>query len=264
MADNILEDLKCPVCLEICEDPIETNCCHKLLCKSCVEQLDKCVYCRIKCYFSPSFIGQRMINSLPYECEYCQIIISRGDKKDHSLKCEKIPTNCPVCNIKVEKMKILNHLLETHSDEMFKNLDSIFNSFQANNVIKTGISIEAQKNGKGNDARLGETGKYYCGAQLDGFCNCCDGNCGPTSGCNCSFCMKLDIKSRNLPRGWLVNAAGFNARKYNQNGNYYCGRRVMTGVRDCDGYCGPTNGPNCDDCRRLDRMSQNRYKQFVD
>lgn len=41
------------------------------------------------------------------------------------------------------------------------------------------------KNDKGRIARLGETGKYYCGGDLEGHCNCCNGECGPTNGCNC-------------------------------------------------------------------------------
>jgi hypothetical protein len=38
-------------------------------------------------------------------------------------------------------------------------------------------------------ARIGETGKYYCGGKVGKKCKCCDGNCGPTNGCNCTACM---------------------------------------------------------------------------
>ena len=55
--------------------------------------------------------------------------------------------------------------------------------------------------------------------------------------------MELDIESRNLPKGWLVNREGYSAKL--NNGKFYCGRLVLEGVEDCDGWCGPNNGPQC-------------------
>lgn len=49
------------------------------------------------------------------------------------------------------------------------------------------------KNDKGREAKLGENGKYFCGGILGTNCMCCNGYCGPSNGCNCSSCMKLDI-----------------------------------------------------------------------
>ena len=31
-----LTDYKCPLCIEISTDPIESNCCHHIFCKLCV------------------------------------------------------------------------------------------------------------------------------------------------------------------------------------------------------------------------------------
>ena len=53
--------------------------------------------------------------------------------------------------------------------------------------------ISDKQNEKGRRARIGESGKYYCGGVLDTNCMCCNGYCGPDNGCNCSACMKLDI-----------------------------------------------------------------------
>ena len=119
--------------------------------------------------------------------------------------------------------------------------------------------IETTSNANGHIARLGSTGKYYCGMTLDGQrCGCCDGYCGPTNGCNCSACMKLDVGRRWLPPGWLVNRDGCPARK--SQGIFYCGRRVLVGVVNCDGYCGPTNGPNCVACQILQQQVGGRYR----
>ena len=56
--------------------------------------------------------------------------------------------------------------------------------------------------------------------------------------------MELDVRQgRALPPGWLVNREGYAARK--SGDLFYCGRLVLENEEDCDGYCGPTNGPNC-------------------
>ena len=61
--------------------------------------------------------------------------------------------------------------------------------------------------------------------------------------------MKLDV--RGLPCGTLVNRHGSTSSRSNQTGLFYCGMKVMVGVQGCDGYCGPTNGPNCQACKIL-------------
>ena len=70
--------------------------------------------------------------------------------------------------------------------------------------------------------QIGTTGKYYCGQRLLD-CRCCDGQCGPTNGCNCADCMQLDVHSRHLPPGQLVNNIGRVSRR-SSNGHFYCGR----------------------------------------
>ena len=66
------------------------------------------------------------------------------------------------------------------------------------------LSIEKRVNSRGYEARFEKSGKYYCGKNLDGSkCKCCNGYCGPTSGCNCSGCMKLDLNSRKSVSAFL-------------------------------------------------------------
>ncbi|CAH0559020.1 unnamed protein product [Brassicogethes aeneus] len=48
-------------------------------------------------------------------------------------------------------------------------------------------------NSAGVTAKQGEFGKYYCGQRVL-TCTCCDGICGPDSGCNCQPCQKLDAE----------------------------------------------------------------------
>ena len=88
---------------------------------------------------------------------------------------------------------------------------------------------------------------------------CCDGICGPLTGCNCSACMKLDIKARVLPLGWLVNSEGFNSRKNGNDGLFYCGRQCRVKKNGSIGFCGPSSGKNCKSCKKLDMMAKERY-----
>lgn len=132
-----------------------------------------------------------------------------------------------------------------------------------NNQNNNDDRIAATRNDFGRRARLGSTGKYYCGGRLDGpRCACCNGQCGPSNGCNCSACMILDVQKRELPRGWLVNREGGSARCSSETpGVFYCGRMVMTDNPRTDGYCGPTNGEQCIACRRLNEQEVGRYRR---
>ncbi|KAJ0180993.1 hypothetical protein K1T71_003078 [Dendrolimus kikuchii] len=48
-------------------------------------------------------------------------------------------------------------------------------------------------NGAGITAKLGDSGKYYCGLRIL-TCTCCDGLCGPHSGCACPPCTALSAE----------------------------------------------------------------------
>ena len=37
-----------------------------------------------------------------------------------------------------------------------------------------------------------------------------------------------------------------------ETGKYYCKSKLIGKCNCCDGYCGPTNGQNCDACMELD------------
>lgn len=108
--------------------------------------------------------------------------------------------------------------------------------------------------------RIGATGKYYCGKRIkDG-----ESECGPLQGSNCRKCQQLDVAARDLPKGFLVNSEGRIARLGADRTNWYCGAGVLQGVENCDGYCGPTNGPNCASCRDLQSLAQSRYRKLIE
>lgn len=220
--EDMRSSIECPICLDLCNEAIECSKCGNIFCDSCIKK-SKSEICSV-C---------RQENRYFVSISVRRIINNYKIKTDPNY---------------VEKLDTINRSLINNAD-----IEVPSGSIH---------SIEKQRNPLSNKvSRLGKSGKYYCGQKLDGFCGCCNGFCGTTNGCNCSECMMLDIKCRNLPKGWLVNKEGFSARR-SQTGIFYCGRKCMTNVARCDGYCGPTNGPNCASCKVLDQQTINQNSRY--
>ncbi|KAI8799965.1 hypothetical protein BJ742DRAFT_745669 [Cladochytrium replicatum] len=136
--------------------------------------------------------------------------------------------------------------------------------------------IVPKTNRAGRISRLGSTGKFYCGAQIENSAcatsnhsGCKGGICGPTNGCNCLPCMELDIKIRRLPPGFLVNRGGAPCRLQAQsatqfllsfvgcNPTWYCGR-TMPEIR---AKCTPSKP--CDDCSHMKQVGHIHYAELL-
>ena len=73
--------------------------------------------------------------------------------------------------------------------------------------------------------------------------------------------MKLDVKSRQLTKGYLVNREGRISKFNSAQQRFYCGSKVMNNNSFfSDGYCGPDDGNNCPACMRLDYQHDKRYQ----
>lgn len=105
----------------------------------------------------------------------------------------------------------------------------------------------------GYHPRRGTTGLFYCGRRVMMDNNFpygrvgCDGRCGPTNGPNCPSCVAYGISQGDgYPQ---VTSDG---RKQGDTGLFYCGKKMSckeTAVHN--GYCGPNNGPCCEDCFKV-------------
>lgn len=268
--DDIYKYLECPICLDLCNDPVEAHCCHSIYCKACAISIkSKCSLCKSQIFqFSSSIISKRMLDSIPVECDYCKEKSTRGNLESHLKRCPKRLFKCHFCMLEITKFDYPTHLISEHINEYENAFDKFYGLFnqekdETKPKSQTSISIDTQTNQEGKISRLGESGKYYCGKKIqEDKCNCCDSTCGVSNGCNCASCMQLDITHRKLPNGWLVNSKGFNARKGNLE-IFYCGRKVLnTLFMRSDGYCGPTDGPNCVSCQALDLLSKTRYNSM--
>ena len=250
------EDLKCCICLDIAKDAVETTCCFQVNCQQCMSNLEECPICRAELTVKPSMVVRRIIGRLPVTCpnKGCNFQTTRSDLDQHCMKCEFQIFECPSrdCGFSGSKRSFADHLASAHTTALVLNHKQLFEKTTVTDRIKTVVT------NRGN-VRLGATGKYYCAGPLNGQCTCCDGNCGTGNGCNCLECMRLDVTVRELPRNWLINRDGFACRKGQAGRNFYCGRKVMEGEYGCDGYCGPTDGPNCYACRKIDEQYDSRY-----
>eukprot|EP00794_Sanderia_malayensis_P013956 gene13956-15412_t len=271
MSDSMLESLTCPICLEIAKDAVESTCCHHIFCEECKRMLDghPCPQCRKNDFTTTiSHVTRRIIGNLPVPCEWigCKDQLVRSELKEHMAKCQHRIIKCPSqgCVFSGKESDFVAHLAADHKANLVKNAEKIFQQQQDVNMQQQPIErdlLAIKRNGYGRICRPGETGKYYCGGSLGHVrCPCCNGYCGPTNGCNCSDCMKMDVKMHKLPPKWYINREGAISRISPETGRFYCGRCVLQGARNCDGYCGPTNGPNCQACRILQVQEKDRYK----
>lgn len=101
---------------------------------------------------------------------------------------------CNSCAARVKVNDFGKHCFECHED-LIRNCfdkskhDSLASAWES----KTADQIGSIVNLNDSDATLGQTGKYYCGNTADACKTCCDGHCGPDSGCNCRACMLIDV-----------------------------------------------------------------------
>ena len=241
--------LQCGICLELATNAVETCCCHQLFCETCVIGIDNCPICRKALKTIESHAIRRIIGILPEPCIYCKENVFKSNMDSHLKVCtERTNFTCAFksCSFHGKKKEVMEHLSAVHSDELTsEKYKIVLCSTSAHDLIG------AKKNGLGHYARLGQSGKYYCGKSLDFICSCCNGQCGTTSGCNCTSCFKLDLETRDLPKGHSLNKDGFAVRKgasWQGATRFYCGRKVMPRDHLSDGWCGPTDGHNCPAC----------------
>lgn len=258
------DEFSCSICLQTCTDAVEAPCCTQLFCEHCVASLKQCPVCR-KSPFQviPNTALRRMINNLKMECTNCKVVLQRREELDHSFICPGKTHQCPApdCEYSGVTEEFGLHILKCHRGHFFKNIKSIFEEAEVDMSDK-----KVLKNDQGRAVRFSErSGKPYCSGPMH-LCGCrhlystspCYNEiCGPNSGCNCTSCMKLDIKIKGLPPGVLVNNIGRVAVR-DENGHFFC--RTSSGGNP---ICG-TNGLGCDSCKKLDFATNKDYGVYKD
>ena len=254
-----LENLKCGICDELLESPIECNNCHNLFCEECLDEYlntkDKyrriyfCPLCRNKkSSFSKNVKINNMIenykNSDKRLCVKCQSVIEKEKYNEHINKCW---FKCNICHkVFANETKFLNHLTKDkihdldyilikfnrkvnkleNKNEPHKKTDDDYGKikrekFQNNLNQKKEESdfILVDKNGYNVKYDL-----YFCGKENRINCQCCvNKTCSP-NGEICPECMKKNIKLHELKGYYLINKKG-RACKYG-HGYFHCFSKI--------------------------------------
>jgi len=144
------QNLKCPICLSIAEDPWESSCCGHLFCNQCIKLIKskKCPICRKKRakFRENTFAKKFLLNDLLVKCQYgCDASITLGNTKLHRYECElslfkcSIKTNNIQCTFEGVKQASLQHFIEKHCDQVIllaEHYPSVKNTYDKNTIIE--------------------------------------------------------------------------------------------------------------------------------
>ena len=172
----MLDGFSCPICFELAEDAVETSCCHHVFCQPCLHlvQVDgkPCPQCRQNFTSIVSHVSRRIIGNIPVECNYqgCTLRIGKSELKAHQAKCPHRQFKCPGCMFQGRKNGFAQHLAKDHADLVVQNAAKVFENPGAAEQKENQKEdrINARLSAAGRRCRLGSSGKFYCGAALNG------------------------------------------------------------------------------------------------
>ena len=109
-----IEDLKCPICLELVYEPVLTSCGH-LFCQRCVRGQTKCPTCRAELQCMRNQRDERRVKSLKVKCpnseKGCKWQGDLGDTTQHTgTNCQMETIPCPKgCKEKIVRRRLQEH-----------------------------------------------------------------------------------------------------------------------------------------------------------
>ena len=131
-----IEDLKCPICLELVYEPVLTSCGH-LFCQRCVRRQTKCPVCQNKLQCMRNQRDERKVKGLKVKCpnweKGCGWQGDLGDTAQHrGTKCHMQVIPCPIgCKKKILRVFLKRHA-ETCTQRPYKCPHCLFKGLFAN------------------------------------------------------------------------------------------------------------------------------------
>ena len=116
-----VEDLKCPICQELVNDPVLTSCGH-LFCIECIKGEDFCSLCRERFSLFPDQRTKRQIRNLTVQCTHnntgCTWQGNLGDFQKHlETSCSYEGRYCPLqCGAIVRKTELDRHMNDEYEE----------------------------------------------------------------------------------------------------------------------------------------------------
>ena len=111
---GLLEELKCPICLELVNDAKQTSCGH-VFCAGCIKLLNQCPVCRVECQIFADNRIMRQIRNLQVKClnskQGCEWQGDLGECDNHmTSKCSFAVIPCPLeCGVRGQRLKMKDH-----------------------------------------------------------------------------------------------------------------------------------------------------------
>lgn len=125
---KLLDQLNCPICLEILVDPVRSSCqCDVNVCQSCSSQLQKCIACRSFVHWNKNRTLANIIEEIDKPCG-CGILVRGKDIKMHQYACPSKIWECFVCKFSATREGFLNHIYEYHFLSLISNFNRVVNN----------------------------------------------------------------------------------------------------------------------------------------
>ena len=97
---DVLEELKCPVCMEQMTPPIPMCQNGHNICNRCRQKVNQCPTCRQEFSQSRCWLLENVIQKMKFRCQYytegCEFMSTSQFIKPHEAKCPYRPFNCPL------------------------------------------------------------------------------------------------------------------------------------------------------------------------
>ena len=153
---TIDQELECGICLQTCQDAVETRCCFNLFCQNCVADINRCPLCRkIPLFNRPNHAVRRMISRLPMKCEACHTGVERESMEKHKLNCESLQHHCSICNFVGNRKDFAKHFYDLHIQNLIETFSSNLSAISL--FCEMPIKDKENKDSKVNIARPRES-----------------------------------------------------------------------------------------------------------
>ena len=123
---ELLEELKCPICLELVSDPVQTSCGH-LFCRECVKETKTCPVDREQFTSHKDNYNDRRVRNLKVKCPNkgrgCQWQGDLGGAASHTevdCKYQIVECNIEGCDVKVERGQLVDHMSNACPQRKYK------------------------------------------------------------------------------------------------------------------------------------------------
>ena len=163
------DELKCPICFTLAENPFESSCCGNIFCDDCVTLFNekdiygKCPICRNNVSFRETSFAKRLLTNLMVECTY-----KCGEKKlyykmkEHQKICTEKEYICKfesICKFQAKREQYLQHVVQSHSIHVLTICDNISKIREYVPELKANPAIE--KNSKKEENNKDNSFNYF-------------------------------------------------------------------------------------------------------